>query len=50
MQGKTYKFFKTIFSKESINPYTEYLTWLRSEIICDKPFVSINFKKIYESL
>lgn len=46
----TYKFFKTMFLKEPTNPYADYLTWLRSEIIHDKPFVSIDFKKIYEDL
>lgn len=46
----SYKFFKAMFSKEPINSYAEYLTWLRKEIIYDKPFISINFEKIYESL
>jgi len=46
----SYKFFNAMFSKEPINSHAKYLTWLRKEIIYDKPFISINFKKIYESL
>lgn len=46
----TYKFIKAICSKESANPYTEYLDWLRDEIINDKPFIEIDYQKLCESL
>lgn len=46
----TYKFIKSISSKKPVNPYAEYLAWLREEIINDKPFIEIDYQKLLESL
>lgn len=46
----TYKFVKQISSNKSVNSYTEYLAWLREEIIDDKPFLKIDYQKLFESL
>ncbi|QAA33021.1 phosphotransferase enzyme family protein [Clostridium manihotivorum] len=46
----SYKFFNAMFSKEANSPHVEYLTWLRNEIINDKPFIEINFEELYRNL
>ncbi|MBW4829152.1 MAG: phosphotransferase [Clostridiaceae bacterium] len=46
----TYKFVKQTSSNKSVNSYTEYLAWLREEIIDDKPFLKIDYQKLFESL
>lgn len=46
----TYNFIKTMFEKEATNPYTEHLNWLKKEIILDKSFININYKKLLDNL
>lgn len=46
----SYKFFIAILSKQHANLHAEYLTWLREEIIHDKPFVKIDFQELYKNL
>lgn len=46
----TYKFIKTMFSNEAVNPYTEQLNCLRKEIILNKPFININHKELLDNL
>lgn len=46
----TYKFIKATFSKKAVNPHTEYLAWLREEIINDKPFIKISYQELSENL
>ena len=46
----TYKFIKQISLNKSVNSYAEYLAWLREEIINEKPFIKIDYQKLFESL
>ncbi|WP_160673671.1 phosphotransferase [Clostridium sp. C8-1-8] len=46
----SYKFFNALFSNNPSTSHVEYLSWLRNEIISDKPFIEINFEELYRNL
>lgn len=46
----TYKFIKYLFGKRPDNPYNKYCKWLRSEILQDNQFVSLDLSKIQSLL